>query len=65
MVNNFAKWHSFVAQGQRWETTGTGLLLLQPLKFFWMIFGKVLFRADKFERSSNVCIILRWSLHRY
>ena len=34
MVNDFVKQHSFAAHGQRWETTGAGLLLLKQLKDF-------------------------------
>ena len=64
-VNNFVKQHSFAADGRRRETTRTGLLLLKQFKLFWMIFGKFLFRAKNFERSSFDCIILRMSLHRY
>ena len=65
VVNNFVKQQSFAAHGRRRETTGTGLLLLKQLKVFLDDFGKFLFCAKKFERSSFDCIILRMSLHRY
>ena len=65
VVNNFAKQHLFAAHGRRRETTGTGLLLLKQLKVFLDDFGKFLFCAKNFERSSYDCIILRMSLHRY